>query len=171
MGVSWNKPPSQASAHILATFSLFILPAAPVWPHWSSRQEQDSKSPWPLLALFQYEIPGGSVGKWIVHRTSDLENWYRWSCLQSRNRDTENRRLTTERGKLGWMNREIGIYIYIYMHWYICTIDTGGSFRKESACRRHGFNPWVTKIPWRRKQQPLQYSCLGKSHGQRSLAG
>ena len=30
-------------------------------------------------------------------------------------------------------------------------------------CRRHrrcGFDPWVGKIPWRRKRQPLQYSCL-----------
>jgi len=23
------------------------------------------------------------------------------------------------------------------------------------------FDPWVGKIPWRRKWQPLQYSCLG----------
>ena len=39
---------------------------------------------------------------------------------------------------------------------------------KESACqgRRHkkrGFDPWV--------RNPLQYSCLGKSHGERRLAG
>ena len=27
-------------------------------------------------------------------------------------------------------------------------------------CGRHQFNPWVGKIPSRRKQQPLQYSCL-----------
>ena len=27
--------------------------------------------------------------------------------------------------------------------------------------RRCGFNPWVRKIPWRRKGNPLQYSCLG----------
>ena len=34
---------------------------------------------------------------------------------------------------------------------------------KESACqcRRQGFDPWVEKIPWRRKWQPTQYSCLG----------
>ena len=25
--------------------------------------------------------------------------------------------------------------------------------------RRHRFNPWVRKIPWRRKWQPIQYSC------------
>ena len=34
---------------------------------------------------------------------------------------------------------------------------------KESACecRRHGFDPWVGKIPCRRKWHPLQYFCLG----------
>ena len=35
---------------------------------------------------------------------------------------------------------------------------------KESACQcgRHGFGPWVGKIPWRRNRKPtqLQYSCL-----------
>ena len=37
--------------------------------------------------------------------------------------------------------------------------------------RRHRFNPWVRKIPWRRKQQPTPVFLPGKSHGQRSLAG
>ena len=41
---------------------------------------------------------------------------------------------------------------------------------KESAyqCRRHRrceFNPWVTKIPWRRKWQPAPILLPGKSHG------
>ena len=44
---------------------------------------------------------------------------------------------------------------------------------KESACqcRRHGFNPWGGKIPWRRKWQPIPVFLLGKSRGQRSLVG
>ena len=47
---------------------------------------------------------------------------------------------------------------------------------KEPAyqCRRHrrcGFDPWVWKIPWRRKWQPTPVFLPGKSHGQRSLAG
>ena len=44
---------------------------------------------------------------------------------------------------------------------------------KESACqcRRCKFNPWVRKIPWRRKWQPTPVVLLGKSRGQRSLAG
>ena len=44
---------------------------------------------------------------------------------------------------------------------------------KESTgqCRRPGFNPWVRKIPWRRKWQPTLVFLLGESHGQRSLEG
>ena len=35
--------------------------------------------------------------------------------------------------------------------------------------RRHGFDPWVRKIPWRRKWQPTPVFLFGKSHRQRSL--
>ena len=37
--------------------------------------------------------------------------------------------------------------------------------------RRRGFDPWVGKIPWRRKWQPNLVLLPGKSHGQRSLEG
>ena len=36
---------------------------------------------------------------------------------------------------------------------------------------RHGFYPWVGKIPWRRAWQPIPIFLPGKSHEQRSLAG
>ena len=44
---------------------------------------------------------------------------------------------------------------------------------EESACqcRRCRFNPWVGRIPWRKKWQPTPVFLPGKSHGQRSLAG
>ena len=47
---------------------------------------------------------------------------------------------------------------------------------REPTCqyRRHwrrGFNPWMGKIPWRRKWQPTPVFLPGKSHRQRSLAG
>ena len=44
---------------------------------------------------------------------------------------------------------------------------------KASACqcRRHRFNPWVRKVPWRRKWQTTPGFLPGKSHGQRNLAG
>jgi len=38
-------------------------------------------------------------------------------------------------------------------------------------CREHRFDPWVGKIPWRKKWQPTPVFLLGKSHGQMSLAG
>ena len=43
-----------------------------------------------------------------------------------------------------------------------------------AMCRRHRrceFNPWVRKIPWRRKWQPTPVFLPGKFRGQRSLAG
>ena len=51
----------------------------------------------------------------------------------------------------------------------------GGSSDKEPICqcrrhKRHGFNPWVRKIPWRRKWQLTPVLLPGESHGQRSLA-
>ena len=38
-------------------------------------------------------------------------------------------------------------------------------------CGRPRFNPWVRKIPWRRKWQPTPVLLPGKSHGRRSLVG
>ena len=43
-----------------------------------------------------------------------------------------------------------------------------------SWCRRHKrhwFDPWVRKIPWRRKWQPTPLFLPGEFHGQRSLVG
>ena len=49
------------------------------------------------------------------------------------------------------------------------------SFRMALCkCRRHrrcGFDPWVRKIPWRRKWQPTPVILSGKSNRQRSLVG
>ena len=38
-------------------------------------------------------------------------------------------------------------------------------------CRRPRFDPWVGKIPWISKWQPIPVFLPGKSHGQRSLGG
>ena len=46
---------------------------------------------------------------------------------------------------------------------------------KESPCQcrrwKHVFEPWVRKIPWRRKWQSTPVFLPGESHGQRSLMG
>ena len=43
---------------------------------------------------------------------------------------------------------------------------------KESACqcKRHRFDLWFGKIPWRRKWEPIPVFLPGKFHEQRSLA-
>ena len=46
---------------------------------------------------------------------------------------------------------------------------------KEPTCqcrrdKRHGLDPSVGKIPWRRSWQPAPVFLPGKSHGQRGLA-
>ena len=50
---------------------------------------------------------------------------------------------------------------------------SSGSDSKESTCqcRRLRFDPWVGKIPWRRKWQPTPVFLPGKFHEQRSLVG
>ena len=47
-----------------------------------------------------------------------------------------------------------------------------GTSGKEPACqcRRHRFDPWVGKMPWRRAWQPSPVFLPGESHGQTSLA-
>ena len=59
-----------------------------------------------------------------------------------------------------------GIYLFLGF--------SGSASGKESVCqcrrhKRHGFDPWARKIPWRREWQPTPVFLLGKFHGQRSL--
>ena len=62
------------------------------------------------------------------------------------------------------------------LKWRVLWGFPGGASGKESACqcmrhRRRGFCPWIGKMPWDRKWEPTPVFLLGKSHGQRSLAG
>ena len=43
--------------------------------------------------------------------------------------------------------------------------------KRLPTMRETWFNPWVGKIPWRRKWQPTPVFLPGESHGQRSLVG
>ena len=52
----------------------------------------------------------------------------------------------------------------------------GGTSGKESTCqcrrhKRHGFDPWVRKIPWRKAWQSTPVFLPEEFRGQRSLAG
>ena len=56
-----------------------------------------------------------------------------------------------------------------------CSTPGGTSGKKHTCqCGRHRrlrLDPWVWKIPWRRKGQPTPAFLPGGSQGQRSLAG
>ena len=58
---------------------------------------------------------------------------------------------------------------------YIWGFPSGAS-GKEPACqcsrlKRHSFDPWVRKIPWRRAQLPTPLFLTGESNGKCSLVG
>jgi len=44
-------------------------------------------------------------------------------------------------------------------------------WRIHLQCRRPRFDPWVGKIPWRRRWQPTRVFLPGGFHGQKSLVG
>ena len=79
-------------------------------------------------------------------------------------------------GEESWENRTPGLRCQLHVGSKEVWGLPGGASGKELAfqCRRHkrhGFNPWVGKIPWRRAWQPNPVFLPGESHRQRSLAG
>ena len=77
------------------------------------------------------------------------------------------KKVKTERTTVSQYNE--GKHKYSVSYWRLPWWLNG----KEPACQfmRHGFNPWVRKIPWRRKWHPTPVFLPEKSHGQRSLVG
>ena len=63
------------------------------------------------------------------------------------------------------LNAYTNLYVFVYKY-----------FNKESSCqrrkhKRHGFDPWVRKLPWTREWKPTPVFLPGEFHGQRSLVG
>ena len=54
--------------------------------------------------------------------------------------------------------------IYDFFFFFAVIVSRG-------RCRRCGFDPWIGKIPWKKKWQPTPVFLPGKCHGQRSLVG
>ena len=74
------------------------------------------------------------------------------------------------------------LHIHLKMEKYVCvcvcvhTHKPWASSGKEPTCqcrrcKRHGFNSWVRKTPWRMAWQPTSVSLPGESHVQRRLMG
>jgi len=58
-----------------------------------------------------------------------------------------------------WVSREAGASL------------VAQTIKNVSAIWETGYEPWVGKIPWRRKWQPTSIFLPGEFHGQRSLGG
>ena len=73
--------------------------------------------------------------------------------------------------------RSVVVYLlchnyYFGQHCYKLRGFPGGSVVKNlPAMQETGFNPWVKKIPWKRKWQPTPVYFPGEPHGQRNLVG
>ena len=69
-----------------------------------------------LESVIQSEVSQKEKNKYriLTHMCRIWKDWYRWSYLQSRNRDTgiENKHMDTKGARRVWMNWEIGIDIY-----------------------------------------------------------
>ena len=61
--------------------------------------------------------------------------------------------------------------IYIYVYKISQVVVVGRNPPVNAGDMRLRFNPWVGKVPWRRKWQPTLVFLPGKSHEQRSLVG
>ena len=65
---------------------------------------------------------------------------------------------------------------YIYLYSSIWASQVALVAGKEPACqcrrhKKHRFDPWVRKIPWRRAWQPTPVFLPAEFHGQRVLVG
>ena len=59
-------------------------------------------------------------------------------------------------------------YSWVLFHW---DFPSGSGVKEFAVIRRHGFDPELGKIPWRREWQPTPVFLPRKFHGQRSLVG
>ena len=67
-------------------------------------------------------------------------------------------------------------YPFLQLNTYVILCFPVGASGKEPTCqfrrhKKHEFNPWLRKIPWRKVWQPTLVFLPGESHGQRSLVG
>ena len=74
------------------------------------------------------------------------------------------------------MQKYVLIYSVVYTFFHLGKMLHRASLWFSSKeftcqCRRHWFDPWVRKVPWRMKWQHSPVFLHGKSHGQMSLVG
>ena len=135
----------------LATWLRWLLPIMQKTWVWSLSQEDP---------LEQSVVTHSSILAWRMAWTEEPDG------LQS---------MGSQRVRHNWATNT---HTHTHIHSLCCVGFPGGSVVNEvvNACqwrrlRRRRFDPWIGKIPWRRKWQPASVFLLRKSHGQRNLGG
>ena len=116
----------------------------------------------------------GASPSWYVDVFShleDLQTPYHWDFMEASSLGDEEvltpfpAPLTSQ---VGMMGKDSNLLIMVWGF-------PGGSVVKNLPANAghtgDGFDPWVRKIPWRRKWPPTPASLPGISYGQRSLTG
>ena len=79
---------------------------------------------------------------------------------------------TEETGRLQSMGLQRVRHNWVTEHAHTCLgASLVAQTVKNLPAWRTGFNPWVRKIPWRRKWQSTLVFLTGEFHGQKSLVG
>ena len=70
----------------------------------------------------------------------------------------------------------VGVYVHVYVHVYTHVYvyewaSLVGQWWRTCLPMQHRFDPWVRKMPLRRKWQPTPVFLLRRFHGERNLAG
>ena len=71
---------------------------------------------------------------------------------------------------IGWINSKVLIWLNRTSGLPRLALVVKNPPASGGRYKRHGFNPWVREIPWRRARQPTSVFLPGQSHGERSLA-
>ena len=74
-------------------------------------------------------------------------------------------------GNSQFKNLKSRLLFILRYSWFSVGFPGDSRIKNLPANARHGFDPWVGKIPLKRKWQPTPVFLPGKSHGHRSLAG
>ena len=96
--------------------------------------------------------------------------------ISHRNKNQVNIRVKYKLLKVSYLKRSWPLIVLIspFCIRHTLLLDFPGGSNSKSFCLQYwrpGFDPWVGKIPWRRKWQATPVLLPGKSHGRRSLVG
>ena len=141
-----------------------------------------------VLAFQRLQV---QVLTWRANQFEGMRFWvyFYWQCSELRGSRTSlgakfsTRRVRGQQHRRKFFTRSLskkiscpshGSILCNHIQWHITLIQLSWCLTgKESSCpcKRRGFDPWVGKIPWRRKWQPIPVFLPGEFHGQRNLVG